>query len=90
MKHISEMSQLFANVVSRDQILKDRVIEYIRNTAGIELQNKQVMIGQTVVVLQQLTFAERTVIQQKYTTEDMIEYINKNEHNFTIQDIIIR
>ena len=84
------MSQLFANVVSRDQILKDRVIEYIRNTAGIELQNKQVMIGQTVVVLQQLTFAERTVIQQKYTTEDMIEYINKNEHNFTIQDIIIR
>lgn len=90
MKHISEMSQLFANVVSRDQVLKERVIAFVEMCTNIVLENKQVIIGQTIVILQHLTFAQREVINRDCNTDALIEFINKNEHNFTIHEIIIR
>ena len=88
MKHIGTMSAMFDNVVSRDQVLKERVIECVGLRTGIALQNKQVIIGQTMVIIQHITHAERTLLQD--ITDEITPYCNANEHGFVLQSVLIR
>jgi len=90
MQHISTMATMFDTVVSRDQVLKDRVIEFVGLRTGIFLENKQVIIGQTLTILQHMTFAERTIINQNIDVSAMLEYINENGHDFSLQEVIVR
>ena len=90
MKHISEMVNMFAQTVSRDQVLKELALEYIGHSTGMSLNNRQVVIGQTVVLLQHLTFAEQTVLQTRCSMDGLVQYINSNPHEFSISDVIIR
>lgn len=90
MQHISAMAAMFDNVVSRDQILKDRVIEYVGLRTGISLDNKQVIIGQTIAIIQHITFAERSVLEESLDKVGLVDYLNSNAHDFSLKDVMIR
>lgn len=89
MKHISELFSVIKGYVSRDQILKDKTKQYLQEKLSIELQDNQIKVGKTIIMLTHLHFVEREQLAVCNIGE-MIEFINKNEYNFSVQDVMIK
>lgn len=90
MQHIGAMSAMFDGVVSRDGVLKEAVLTVIQQQTGLRLTNNQVVIGQTVCVIRNITFAERTVLQNQLDEQGVVDYCNNNPHGFVLQGVLIR